>query len=62
MLLLYIFIDNFQMSNSEQTIEAAGKVEELVCCLVRMAPLGLGCHNGLYHMFDSSDDSYYLQT
>ena len=36
----------FQMRNSEQAVEVAGRAEELMCCLVRMAPWG--CHYGQY--------------
>ena len=34
------------MLKSEQVMEVASWAEELMCCLVRMAPWG--CHDGLY--------------
>ena len=40
----------FQMSNSEQAVEIAGRAEELVCCLVKM--VSWDPHDGMHHMKD----------
>ena len=37
-IIITIVMTIFQMLNSEQAIEVAGRAEELVCCLVKMAP------------------------
>ena len=43
---VFIHNNNFSYVKSKQVMEVASWAEELVCCLVRMAPWG--CHDGLY--------------
>ena len=39
-------VDIFKMLNSEQAVEAAGRAEEIVCCLVKMTQWG--CYDGIH--------------